>query len=226
MATLTATAYVTPMLPTNYAAGLTAQGTTLAAQIDIASGIFIGDIQALYWTPPDVSNTPATPVAVQRTVAILTAHLVHQILGRANEIPDVENPQSQNYLAQYTYKVNQLTGINQPDGRATAVIPRIRITGEAMTFGTAPLDSDQYLFAANVPDGFEVVEGSVQVSGYERGEGRDFLVYFSAENRGWILERIDAGIVDTTTVAYDISFLRARETERADVMSWGKVVRA
>ena len=56
----TASAYVTPMLPTNYAAGLTAQGTTLAAKIAEATGIAQGDFEVLYYRFPEVGDTPAT----------------------------------------------------------------------------------------------------------------------------------------------------------------------
>jgi hypothetical protein len=190
--------------------------TAIASLITEASAIVHGDLSEVYWGFPDVTDTPATPDIIADVTAMKVGILAQTELGNLNR-QDVVGEQLRWLIGHYQTMIDGLR-----DGERN--VPQVTVSAEAMTFGTDPLDDNEYAFdpGALGLDGFEVVPESVRVSGFEYGF--DFDVRFNEHNRSWVLVRHDSGIVDTTEVTYKISYRKPREkakTPRNDTAEIG-----
>lgn len=213
MPTWTTSARVTPrLLTTADVALLTGLGITVASLITDASAIAETDLEPMYWPFPDVTGgegqTILTPLYIQDAVALKAASLGRIALGVMSEIAPSEDNPTLNYGQLYMSKITALR-------REVAQIPLVRVAAEAMTFGTGPLDDDQYKFNPQSIGlaGFEVIPESVRMASYQYGV--DFRVEVSTKDRGWLFIRMNSAIVDTNTVSYDFTYRKGREKAKA-----------
>lgn len=187
-------------------------GITLFDLVRDASAIVETDLEPLYWSFPDVTGadgqTILTPVYVQNIVALKAISLGKMSVGQLSEINPQDDGAQQTYEARYLARVNDLR-------TNAANIPVVRVTGEAMTFGTDPLGDNEYKYNPQSIGlaGFEVIPESVRVTGYQNGI--DFDSRLSVRDRGWLFVRYDSAIVDATTVSYDFTYRKQREKAKA-----------
>lgn len=209
MSTYCTDAQVNRWLPANHGLTLTTYKTDAAALVD-------SRLSPRYWVPfPDVTATPATPVEIQLPASLLTAWLALLALNptrRANDDGSQE-------VRLYERAERLLAAIMDPDPD-TAQTAQVQVTAEAMTFGTDPLDDDEYKLAASPKT---VIPASAVISGYEYGV--DFAITYKVENRGWILTRLTAEIVDAMTVSYLYSYLKQTEIDLPPTYAGGRIVR-
>jgi len=190
-------------------------GLTLAAYKTEAAALLDARLSPRYWTPfPDVTATPATPVELQTPAAMLTAWLAWLTLGATNRFSDVSPCQ---FMFEQAERL--LAAIMDPDP-TTPQLSLVQVTDEAMTFGTDPLDDDEYKLAASPKT---VIPASVTIAGYEYGV--DFVVGYKVENRGWVLTRLTAEIVDGHKVSYQYSYLKQVEIDLPPTYAGGRIVR-
>jgi len=196
-------------LPSNYANVIT-DFTTIIAN---ASAFVDGALCAKYWPFNSVTDTPSTPQIIRAVTSRYAAWLSLLTLKSVNRASDTSPAE--------TYRLSAIQDLMAiADG--THQIPKEAVASETMTsLGTAPLESDEYKFAV-APKTVE--PGSVVITGYQNGI--DFVVGYSAINRGSILTRLNDAITTATTVAYEFSYLRQTEVETPAGQSGGRLIRA
>lgn len=210
MSTYCAVTDITNALVTGH--GLTADEQ--AAIVADASAWTDAALCARYWHFPAITDSPATPGIVKqitRQYGLWVAWT--QYLGGSNRL----NPGGADlYRQQAEEMVAGLMAI-PPQYQ----IPPETVTDEEMTFGTSPLESDEWLFSI-AP--YDIKPESVRVSGYEWGS--DFQVYRSLRYRGWVFRTLNSAITDASTVTYEYTYTRRTELDLPPQVGVVKLYRA
>lgn len=188
---------VTAWLPSNH--GLDSDALTEC--ILAGSAMTLARLQPRYFPFPDVTDDPSTPREVRDIAARLS---VWNALSQLAQTGKYRMTDAQRQLRLDAFA--ELAEATQ-DNPTWQVVP-LNVTAEALAFGSNA-DFPDWHFLANTE--CEVLEETAEISGYRYGI--DFKVFRSPEDRSWVLERMNAEIVDDDLLSYQISYLKRHEVD-------------
>jgi hypothetical protein len=200
VADYTTTTQVKRWLPSNYSS-TTLPDSTISSIIRERSA-YVDDSLPRYWEFNSVTDSPATPKLIQEITTWLVAHECLHILGMSDRFGE----------GSLTWRLREWAEDRLEKLRRGELRISPETKTETMTFGTDPLDDDEFLTGI-APK--EIIPQSIQISGYELDE--DFQAYYSHANRGWIIRRLTSDITDGTSVTYDWTYLKQREIDTLPV---------